>query len=102
MGHIYSRYVVATGRSLQEKSLCFERKSNFGKMKFQGLFVFLAITALCMIQIIDADAIGRTKRADEIDWCAEDSEFPAWQNFFAFLGWCKDGTVGTKPPKPDE
>ena len=68
-------------------------------MRFQRFFVFLAIAALCMLQTIDS----RTTRIRREDFCAEDTEFPAWKvTFYAFAKWCEDGTVGAKPPKPDE
>ena len=71
-------------------------------MKFQRLFAYLAIAAL-MLSTINARVIVRRSPQDAaIDFCAEDTEFPAWRNFFAFLKWCEDGTVGAKPPKPDE
>ena len=34
-----------------------------------------------------------------IDHCAPGS---AWLNFFAFMTWCEDGTVGAKPPPPED
>ena len=56
-----------------------------------------------MLQTIDARDTTRTRHTRQaIDFCAEDTEFPAWKLFFAFAKWCEDGTVGAKAPKPDE
>ena len=72
-------------------------------MKFQILFTYLAIAALCMLSTLNARVIVRRSPQDaKIDFCADDTEFPAWKNFPAFVKWCEDGTVGYKPPKPDE
>ena len=75
-------------------------------MKFKICFAFLVIAVLCMLQTIDSRVIIRTRRSPQedgaIDFCAEDTEFPAWKNFFAFMKWCEDGTVGAKPPPPEE
>merc|ERR1712018_168002 len=83
----------------------FHYKTNL-KMKLQRIFVYLGIMALCMLSTINARVVIRARRSPQddgaIDFCAEDTEFPAWKNFFAFVKWCEDGTVGAKPPKPDE
>ena len=58
-------------------------------MKFQRIFVYLSIAAICLFATINAGAVLRLKRSPQdggIDFCAEDTEFPAWKNFFAFLG----------------
>ena len=74
-------------------------------MKLQRVIAYLAIAAICLISTINARVVIRARRSpqeDKIDFCAEDTEFPAWKNFFAFVKWCEDGTVGAKAPKPDE
>ena len=75
-------------------------------MKLQRVLVYLSIAAICMFATINAGVVLRLRRSPQEgegpDFCAEDTEFPAWKNFFAFVQWCKDGTVGAKPPPPEE
>ena len=80
-------------------ALCFRR------MKFQQFLVYLSIAAICVFATVNAGIVLRLKRSPQdggIDFCAEDTEFPAWKNFYAFVKWCEDGTVGAKPPPPEE
>ena len=77
----------------------------FRIMKFQQFLVCLSIAAICLFATVNAGIVLRMKRSPQdggIDFCAEDTEFPAWKNFYAFVKWCEDGTVGAKPPPPEE
>ena len=74
-------------------------------MNYQKVFLCLVIVAICMVATINAGVVIRLRRSPQgegPDFCAEDTEFPAWKNFFAFVKWCEDGTVGAKPPPPEE
>ena len=72
-------------------------------MKIQRIFAYLAIAAICVLSACNARVIVRRSPQDAgIDFCADDTDYQAWKNFFAFMTWCDDGTVGAKPPKPDE
>ena len=54
-------------------------------MKFQRCFAIFAIIALCLLQTIDSRTETIRTRRQAIDFCAEDTEFPAWKNFYAFV-----------------
>lgn len=78
-------------------------------MKFQNLFTYLAIAALCMVTTLNARVIVRRspQTAAEINEAFCDAlntiTSVSWVvSNAAFAKWCEDGTVGFKPPKPDE
>ena len=77
-------------------------------MKFQNLFTYLAIAALCMVTTLNARVIVRRspQTAAEINeaFCDRLNTITSvsWNEYAAFAKWCEDGTVGYKPPKPDE
>ena len=77
-------------------------------MNLQKLFACFAIFAICVLSITDARSLKKRSPQDEeggeegeMDWCAGLPN-PAWLNFFAFMTWCEDGTVGAKPPPPED
>ena len=76
-------------------------------MNLQKIFACFAIFAICVLSMTDARSLKKRSPQEEeggeeegaIDHCAPGS---AWLNFFAFMTWCEDGTVGAKPPPPED
>ena len=76
-------------------------------MNLQKIFACFAIVAICVLSMTDARSLKKRSPQEEeggeeegaIDHCAPGS---AWLNFFAFMTWCEDGTVGAKPPPPED